>query len=322
MRDDFLPPFQRDALATISSSGNHLLSLINDVLDFSKIEAGWMELQPANFDLVALVRELTAMFQHRCEEKRLGLRIEGLAGETRRLVNGDAGKLRQVLINLMGNAVKFTHEGHVVLRLRWIDALRCRFEVTDTGSGILPAAQAQVMEPFFQAAPHAHGGTGLGLAIARRQVELMGGALSFESQTGAGSTFFFTVPLPEVTEPKTMHAASQRREVEHLKNGCRVHALIVDDIPENRDVLFTMLSRIGCDVRAAENGRQALASVDTHRPDIIFLDVRLPEMDGLEVARCVLDRVEGNETKIVATRQTAAGGPRLPMPQAAATGGF
>ena len=305
MRDDFLPPFQRDALATISSSGNHLLSLINDVLDFSKIEAGWMEVQTANFDLVALVRELTLMFQHRCEEKRIGLRVEGLSEDTRRLVNGDAGKLRQVLINLIGNAVKFTQEGRVILRVKWIDASSCRFDVSDTGRGILPAAQAQVMQPFFQVMPAAQGGTGLGLAIARRQVELMGGTLNLESETGIGSTFFFAVPLPEVIEPAAIYPVEAHREVARLADGCEVHALVVDDIAENRDVLFTMLSQIGCQVTTVENGRQALASVTTYRPDIIFLDMRLPEIDGLEIARRLLGQLNTDETKIVATSASA-----------------
>jgi signal transduction histidine kinase/FixJ family two-component response regulator len=301
LRDDFLPPFQRDALATISKSGIHLLSLINDVLDFSKIEAGWMELQTANFDLVALVRELTAMFQQRCDEKQVGLRVEGLPEAKRQLVSGDAGKLRQVLINLLGNAVKFTSEGQVVLRLRWIDALGCRFEVADTGSGILPAAQPQVMEPFFQVAPQTHGGTGLGLAIARRQVELMGGTLGFESQLGIGSTFFFTVPLPAAAEPKSQESLERRREVAQLKKGCKVQALVVDDVVENRDVLFAMLAQIGCEVKTAASGRQALASVVSARPDIIFLDVRLPEIDGVEVAHCLLGALAPGATKIVAT---------------------
>jgi signal transduction histidine kinase/DNA-binding NarL/FixJ family response regulator len=305
MRDQFLPPFQRDALATISSSGNHLLNLINDVLDFSKIEAGWMELQTADFNLTALVHELSGMFQQRCEEKGIGLRIEGLSDRRCRLVHGDAGKLRQVLINLMGNAVKFTHEGYVVLRLKWLDAPRCRFEVTDTGSGILPEAQALVMEPFFQAAPQTHGGTGLGLAIARRQVELMGGTLGFESKAGIGSSFFFAIPLPETASAKAIEPLDQRREVSRLKSGCAVHALVVDDVAENRDVLFAMLAQIGCEVKVAENGRQALASVHSHQPDIIFIDVRLPEIDGLEVARHLLGKMKGGETKIVATSASA-----------------
>jgi signal transduction histidine kinase/FixJ family two-component response regulator len=305
LRDDFLPPFQRDALATISSSGNHLLSLINDVLDFSKIEAGWMELQTADFDLVALVRELTLMFQHPCEEKRIGLRVEGLGEDTPRLVQGDAGKLRQVLINLLGNAVKFTQKGRVTLRVHRLDAARCRFEVTDTGRGILPLAQAQVMEPFFQEMPAGQGGTGLGLAIARRHVELMGGNLQLESETGIGSTFFFTVPLPPVVESAAVYGVEPRREVARLADGCSVYALVVDDIPENRDVLFTMLSQVGCQVTTVENGRQALAAVNTHRPDIIFLDVRLPEIDGLEIARRLLGQLDANVTRIVATSASA-----------------
>ncbi|HYR59639.1 MAG TPA: CHASE domain-containing protein, partial [Chthoniobacteraceae bacterium] len=177
LRDGSLHPFQRDALATIASSCDHLLHLINEILDLSKIDAGRMELQPSEFDLAALAHELAAMFQNPCEEKQLGLRVEGLNG-TRMPVRGDAVKLRQVLINLLGNAVKFTQRGRVALRLERGDGDAWRFEVSDTGLGIPDDAQRAIFEPFQQGpGARGRGGTGLGLTIARRQVELMGGRL-------------------------------------------------------------------------------------------------------------------------------------------------
>jgi len=304
LRDDSLHAFQRDAVTTIASSCNHLLKLINDILDLSKIEAGRMEMETKEFDLIALVRELTAMFHARCEEKRLGLRVDGLNGTRRLFVSGDESKLRQVLINLLGNAVKFTNDGRVILHVARDAEDAWRFEVSDTGPGIAPELHAQIFEPFQQgAAARNKGGTGLGLAIAKRQVELMGGTLTAAAEPGIGSTFSFAIPLAEVAQ--TPAPASTAREVLRLADGCHVSALVVDDIPENRDVLFTMLSLIGCEVTAAENGRQALACVAATQPDIIFLDMRLPEMDGLETTRRLIEQFGAGGVKIVATSASA-----------------
>ncbi|MDP9291142.1 MAG: CHASE domain-containing protein [Verrucomicrobiota bacterium] len=304
-RDGFLPQFQRDALETIASSGNHLLALINNVLDFSKIEAGWMKLQIASFDLVALMHDLRSMFQQRAEEKRIGLRVEGLDGIRHRRIEGDEGKLRQVLINLIGNALKFTTEGRVVVKLACVDEGSWRFEIADTGPGIASGIQTQIFEPFMQgAAAQTKGGTGLGLAIAKGQIELMGGQLSVVSELGTGSSFFFTLPLPDSSETAATHRADPTLEVLRLSDGFRVSALVVDDMPENRDVLFTMLAQIGCDVTTAENGRQALASVAVTRPDIIFMDMRMPEFDGMETTRRLLAQSPGR-AKIVATSASA-----------------
>lgn len=304
-RDESLAPFQRDALATIAHSGNHLLALINNVLDFSKIEAGWMKLQTASFDLVAMAHDLISMFQQRAEEKRIGLRVEGLDGLRHRRVEGDEGKLRQVLINLIGNALQFTTEGRVILKIAQVEESAWRFEIADTGSGIAVETQAQIFEPFVQgAAAPGKGGTGLGLAIAKGQIELMGGQLKVVSASGAGSSFFFTITLPDSTENGTTPAAGPGREVIRLANGFKVSALVVDDLPENRDVLFTMLAQIGCDVATAENGRQALAAAAATQPDIIFMDVRLPEFDGVETTRRLLAQSPGG-AKIVATSASA-----------------
>ncbi|HSI13965.1 MAG TPA: CHASE domain-containing protein [Chthoniobacter sp.] len=304
LRDGSLHPFQRDALATISSSCDHLLHLINEILDLSKIDAGRMELDTADFDLVALVRELTALFQHPCEEKQLGLRVEGLDGLRALPVRGDVGKLRQVLINLLGNAVKFTQRGRVTLRLERGEGDACRFEVSDTGIGIPAEALATIFKPFQQGpGARGHGGTGLGLTIAKRQVDLMGGTLDVRSDPGAGSAFFFTLSLPATASRSS--AAAEMREVEHLAPGSQVRALIVDDIRENREVLSALLAAIGCEIVLAENGRQALEAVSVSHPDIVFMDMRLPEIDGLEATRRIVSDYGAEGLKVVAMSASA-----------------
>jgi signal transduction histidine kinase/CheY-like chemotaxis protein len=304
LRDGALHPFQRDALATISSSCDHLLHLINEILDLSKIDAGRMELETVDFDLVALVRELTALFQHPCEEKQLGLRVEGLDDARTLPVRGDVGKLRQVLINLLGNAVKFTERGRVTLRLERGEGDAWRMEVSDTGIGIPKEAQATIFKPFQQGpGARGHGGTGLGLTIAKRQVTLMGGTLELRSEAGAGSTFYFTLSLPSAGSRSS--AALEPREVERLAPGSQARALIVDDIRENREVLSTLLAAIGCEIVLAENGRQALEAVSVSHPDIVFMDMRLPEIDGLEATRRIVSGYGAEGLKVVAMSASA-----------------
>ncbi len=303
-RDGALHPFQRDAIATIRSSGDHLLRLIEEILDLSKIDAGRMELRPTDFDLAALVRELTAMFQQRCEEKQLGLRVTDFDASVPCWVRGDENKLRQVLINLLGNAVKFTERGHIALRVVRLENDDWQFEVTDTGIGIAPEVQRMIFEPFQQGpALRRQGGTGLGLTIARRQVELMGGELGLESASGEGARFYFTTMLPMVKV--RAEAARAIREVDRLVEGFRVRALVVDDIEENRAVLAIMLKAVGCEVVLAEHGRQALEAVRVSRPDIVFLDMRLPEIDGPEAARRIVEEYGASGVKIVATSASA-----------------
>jgi signal transduction histidine kinase/CheY-like chemotaxis protein len=304
LRDGALHPFQRDALATISNSCDHLLHLINEILDLSKIDAGRMELETVDFDLVALVRELTALFQHPCEEKQLGLRVEGLDGARALSLRGDVGKLRQVLINLLGNAVKFTERGRVTLRLERNEGHAWRFEVSDTGIGIPDEAQATVFKPFQQGpGARGHGGTGLGLTIAKRQVTLMGGTLELRSEASAGSTFYFTLSLPSAGSRSS--TAAESREVERLASGSQVRALIVDDIRENREVLSSLLAAIGCEIVLAENGRQALEAVSVSHPDIVFMDMRLPEIDGLEATRRIVSGYGAEGLKVVAMSASA-----------------
>jgi signal transduction histidine kinase/DNA-binding response OmpR family regulator len=293
-----LHPFQRDAMGTIASSSNHLLRLINEILDLSKIDAGRMEIALTEFDLVGMAHELAGMFQLSCEEKRLGLRIEGLEGMRSARVTGDEGKLRQVLINLLSNAVKFTERGSITLSIKCGEESRWNFAVTDTGPGISSERQELVFKPFHQGANAGGlGGTGLGLTIARRQVEIMGGHLNLESEQGKGTRFYFAltlVPGTDVMQPQT-------EEVERLAPGCTVRALVVDDIRENRDVLSVMLSMIGCEVTLAESGRQALEVVRVSHPDIVFMDIRMPEMNGLDATRHIIEEFGSSGPKIVAT---------------------
>jgi len=301
-RDIGLAPEQRDAIGGISLSGEHLLGLINEILDLAKIEAGRMEINPVTFDLEALGRGLAATFQPLCARKRIGFRVhfsgaaDGNDPRPGHFVHGDEGKLRQILINLLGNAVKFTGVGEVALRCEQPGPEQWRFEVIDTGPGIPPEEVDQIFKPFHQGHHAQHlGGTGLGLAIAHRQVELIGGRLEVQSERGLGSRFFFTVALPraEGTVP-----ALNRPVIQRLQPGCRIRALVVDDRPANADILSQMLADVGCEVARAADGGEALERAREQSPQVVFLDWLLPDMEGQAVARGLLADQPG--LKIVA----------------------
>ena len=314
-RDADLKQHQRYAVSTIENSGNHLLELINGVLELSKIEAGRVELQPIDFNLNTLITELSEMFQFRCEQKGLDWRVEVKMGQqTSLLVHGDGGKLRQVLINLLDNAVKFTESGELVLRVSEeavleyndsvIASMECdesviapshsypfTFEVIDTGVGIPTEDQTAIFGEFQQGDESiSKGGAGLGLAISKRQIELMGGELSVESEPGKGSRFFFTVPLQKVE--RTDGSLDVSSQIIRLADGYSLTALVADDNKENREVLEQILSYIGVEVRLAENGQEALESVRAEIPDIVFMDIRMPVMDGLEATRRILEEFD------------------------------
>ncbi len=293
--DPELPPEQRDSVTGISASGRHLLGLINEILDLSKIEAGRMELNPIDFDLAVLANGLASTFRPLCAQKKIGFRLEIAAGECHRL-RGDEGKLRQVLINLAGNAVKFTSAGQIALRILPQSAGVWRFEVFDTGLGILPEERTEIFKPFHQGSGAQHqGGTGLGLAIAQRQVELLGGKLELRSERGIGSCFFFTIPLAE-----TLSAAEEPvPRVVRLARGYSVRALVVDDNRENREVLGGMLAVVGCEVAYAADGDTALALACEQRPEIIFLDLLLPGMSGAATAQKIRSELGAATPRLV-----------------------
>lgn len=302
-RDRELSPEQRDGLACIGASGQHLLGLINEILDLSKIEAGRMELAAVDFDLAELGRNLAATFQPLCAEKRIGFKLV-LACSAHCWVHGDEGKLRQVLFNLVGNAIKFTQSGQVYLGFTAEADSHRLFEVIDTGLGIPDDERARIFEPFHQGRNAEHrGGTGLGLAIAQKQVALLGGALELQSERGIGSRFFFRIPLPAASSPPPIKTLPVT--VERLKRGCTVRALVVDDGKENREILATMLRRIGCEVALAANGREALDLAAQTRPQIAFLDVLMPGLDGIVTARELLSGPADGKPVVVAHSASA-----------------
>ena len=239
-------------------------------------------------------------------------------------VHGDEGKLRQILINLLDNAVKFTASGKVRLKIAQLrppsleagdspplvgEGLRkglCRFEVMDTGVGISPQLQARIFEPFTQSEAGAkQGGTGLGLAITQKYIELMGGELAVASEVGVGSRFSFTIPLPQATGGDGSLSAIDEREIIGLADGHTVKAVVADDIKENRDVLAQMLRNLGAEVLPAENGQQALDLVRRNTLDIVFMDIRMPQMDGLQAMRRIVEALGASRPKIVAVSASA-----------------
>jgi len=291
-------------LRTIESSGDHLLGLINDVLDISKIEAGREELHQASFDLEGFVEGISSMFELRCQQKGLAWHVDIDLPHPQ--VRGDENRLRQVLINLLGNAVKFTQEGRVELRVREEGGDQFRFAVEDTGPGIPAARQAAVFEPFQQEeAGIREGGTGLGLAIAHQHVALMGGALELRSVEEQGSTFSFALRLEPGDEAASTAPVEEPRRVVGLAEGSAVHALVVDDVAENRGVLGEMLSGIGVSVSLAAGGAEALEEVERERPDIIFMDIRMPGMDGPETRRRIVEAHADQTPRIVAVSASA-----------------
>ena len=306
-RDPTMRGMHREALQTVLSSGNHLLGLIDDVLEISKIEAGRAELRQAEFDLESLLHDVAGMFRQRCRQKGLALVVDDSTGRGRR-VTGDERKLRQVLINLLGNAVKFTDKGSVALRVRAEASDRYRFEVSDTGIGIAAEARSAIFEAFNQGpVDHQRGGSGLGLAICRQQIELMGGTLDVTSSRDrdeSGSTFSFAVSLGAPAQ-FDVHASDGADSNLSLAPGRCVRAIVVDDIIENRDVLARMLIETGCEVRTAETGAEAMAQMETLPADILFVDIMMPGMDGIETARQLRRRFGAMDFKLVAASASA-----------------
>jgi signal transduction histidine kinase/CheY-like chemotaxis protein/ligand-binding sensor domain-containing protein len=290
----------REGLDVIMRSGEHLLGLINDVLSLSKIEAGRVELEREPFALETLVRDVENVFRVRAEEKKLRMRLD--LDELPPVVVGDAGKLRQILINLVGNAVKFTESGGVTLRVSWNDG-RANFLVDDTGPGIAGDDLPRLFEPFVQtdSGHRAKEGTGLGLALSRDLARLMSGDISVESEAGRGSRFRVDVALPEATS-ETPAPSADRRRVASLAPGQEpVRVLVVDDTPLNRTVLTRLLAAVGFEVRDAANGDEALAIVEEWQPRFIWMDKRMQGMDGLEA------------TRRIRAREHASGRPRVPI---------
>jgi PAS domain S-box-containing protein len=295
----------KDALETINRSGKNLLDMINEILDLSKIEAGQMEFNPHNFDLYDLVDGMSRLFELRCKEKSLDWVVAGV--EEGHNVFGDETKIRQVLINLIGNAVKFTNSGNVVFKVKILENSQYYFEVVDTGQGIPEENQKSIFQPFRQGEEgYRKGGTGLGLAISKKQLELMGSNLKLESKVGKGSRFHFTLHLPTATG-EVRKRSERFGKVIRLAKGHNVKALVVDDVKENRDVLKLLLSDIGVEVTCAENGVEALEQLSQSKPDIIFMDIWMPVMDGEEAILEIQKEYGSDRFKVVAITASVLG---------------
>jgi signal transduction histidine kinase/ActR/RegA family two-component response regulator len=287
---------ERDAessrqLDLIRSSSDHLVHVINDVLDFSRMEAGSLPLHQESFGLHALLDEMARTFEVIAHDK--GLRLEAnLEIDPSHQVIGDPIRVRQVLHNLLGNAVKFTLDGQVRLDVRHDPATgEAIIKVEDSGIGIPPQELARVFDAFHQAEgtyQRRFGGTGLGLTISNELCQAMGGDLSCSSEPGRGSVFTFRLPLP-LAESAAPPATAQSPQ-EALCNCSHAHVLLVEDNAVNALVAEAELRRLGVEVTVMANGRDAVAWLDHHRPDLVLMDCEMPELDGIEATRRIRER--------------------------------
>ena len=298
---------QRDYVDTIRSSGQALLGLINDILDFSKIQAGKLNLECEPVDVRRLVEKTVGLLAAQAAEKGLRLWFE-LDDAMPRMIAGDDLRLRQVLLNLLGNAVKFTSQGEVSLRVwnaRGEDGRpRITFVVRDSGPGIPKEDQQRIFDSFSQvdaSISRKYGGTGLGLAISRSLAEQMGGSLSVESEPGRGATFSFTIPAGAVAE--LPRPGSKAPETPTDLPPLRV--IVAEDNHVNRVVALTLLRRLGYQADSAVNGLDLLAAMERSAYDLVFMDMQMPEMDGIEATRRVRQQFQGRQPRIVAMTAAA-----------------
>ena len=299
--DSNFPKEQFEMVQAIETAGNHLLDVINDVLDLSKIEAGAMELDTCDFELSKLVDDLALVFSMRCEQKGLDWVMEKNIPEPSP-VHGDQVKLRQILINLLGNAVKFTEQGSVVFRVTKDKEhdKRYLFDIIDTGPGIDPDDQDGIYDAFHQVRAAIHtSGTGLGLSITKRQVDLMGGQLSLVSEPSKGSCFSFWLDISACSDSLKVESKNYQK-VKCIKSGTHLSALVVDDVADNRLILTSLLDDIGISVCEAENGQEALDLLHKNWVDIVFMDIRMPVMNGDEAVKRIRADFEGKDVVCVA----------------------
>lgn len=309
-RDPDITKGQRENLGIISRSGQHLLALINDVLELSKIEAGRTTLIPTTFDLYEVLQNLKEMFRVNAESKGLTLHVE-IDDELPQYIVSDEQKLRQVLTNLLSNAIKFTFEGKIILRSLvgqlQNESATLNFAVIDTGSGIATEEQHDLFDPFVQSRANVavNEGTGLGLPISRQFVQLMGGDLRLKSSPGAGSTFEFEIQV-EIAEPTAIILEEPSRRVTGIApDQPEFRILIVEDKEYSRMLLKQLLESVGFVVSEAENGREAIDKFLEWHPHLIWMDMRMPVMNGYEATRRIRELPQGKETYILALTASA-----------------
>jgi signal transduction histidine kinase/CheY-like chemotaxis protein len=322
-RDPALGTAARANLEIIGRSGEHLLSLINDILDMSRIEAGQVDLHPVTFNVSRLVNDLAAMFRLRAEAKALGFEMAA-DGESVPYIVTDEGKLRQSLINLIGNAIKFTSTGSISVRVtveqRGTVGLWLSASVADTGPGLTREEQEKLFQPFSRAVrgQNTQEGTGLGLAITRQYARLMGGDVTVASSSGRGSTFRFEIPIERGDGAVAVRRSAARRVVGLQAQSGSPRVLVVDDQFENRDWLIKLLTATGFSVQGADNGESAIRSWEVWTPQLILMDVHMPVMDGLEATRRIKGDPRGKETVVVALTASAMSDDRRGVAQSGA----
>jgi two-component system, sensor histidine kinase and response regulator len=304
-RDSTLGAEGRRKLATINRSGQHLLALINDILEISRIEAGRSETKVGVFDLFGLVSEVDDMMRSRALEKGLAFDLERAAGLPQ-FVMGDAPHLKQILINLLSNAVKYTERGHVSFSVKPVNGF-VHFEVADTGPGIAEKDREKIFLPFYQTdSGIAKGeGTGLGLAISYEYARLMGAQLQLASQSGQGSVFSLDLALPPVDAPAASSKIRRGPVIGLAPGSGPLRVLVVDDHADNRELVFQILTMIGFDVRTAANGEEAINVFVNWHPVFIWMDMRMPVMDGYVATSKIRGLPGGQEVKIVALTASA-----------------
>ena len=310
-RDRNLPEETQKQVGIINNSGEHLLTLINNVLDLSKVEAEQLELKLDDFDLYELLNDLEQMFSLKAANKNLQLNFV-LAPATPRYIRADRTKLRQVLINLLNNAIKFTEEGGIVFRVILADSraeariILC-FEVEDTGAGIAPNELPNLFKPFAQteSGRQKSEGTGLGLAISRKFVRLMGGDIKVRSLVGQGTTFCLEIEVKEATASEIPSSPRQQQLIFDLTGWeSPPRILIVDDKELNRELLVKLLQPMGFALANASNGKEAIALWQSWQPDLILMDIRMPEVSGAEAIKFI--KSNRPKTKIIALTASVA----------------
>ena len=307
-RSHSLNPEQQENVSIINRSGEHLLTLINNVLDLSKIEAGRITVNESNFDLYQLLDDLEDMFQVKADAQDLQLVFE-YGADIPQYIRTDQVKLRQVLINLLNNALKFTQEGGVWVRVGIANGeedsstyYSLFFEVEDTGIGIAPDELDTIFEAFVQsqAGIESQEGTGLGLSIARQFVQLMGGEIQITSELGRGTTFKFDIKISTVTATDIEDKEPTRRVAALAPNQQSYRILIVDDKWSNRQLLLRLLNPLGFEIKEASNGKEAIAIWESFEPHLIWMDMRMPVMDGYEATKHIKTHLKGQATAVIA----------------------
>jgi PAS domain S-box-containing protein len=308
LRETSFAAEHQEYLHIIQRSGEHLLALINDILELSKIEAGRMTLTQSTFDLHLLLTELQAMFRFHAEARALQLVLE-IDPAVPRIITTDKNKVRQILINLLGNAVKFTQAGFIVVRARAVGrhgrSWRLQLEVEDTGVGIAAAELPQLFHPFMQATAGTrhHGGTGLGLAISQQYAQLLEGEITVTSQEGLGSRFQLECSVTEEAASAVL-ADRDLRQIRAVHPGQPVYRLLIaDDVEENRRLLAHTLANLGFHTREVTNGQEALQAISSWTPHLLLLDLHMPVMDGYEALRRL--RTDGNALPVIAVTASA-----------------